>query len=108
MLRQNIYSQIPTTEYRVNLSVNRRYILRTISKVPDMSSERRISSLHAKTNLNFGKSFKLDRNNFSTVSEWKTFCENYVLLPFRSAGGVMCDILNELVSVATCCELHTA
>lgn len=68
-----------------------------------MSSERRISPPHAKKSLNFGKSFKLDRNNFSTVSEWKTFCESCVLLPFRSAGGVMCDILNKLISTATCC-----
>lgn len=73
-----------------------------------MSSERRINALHAKKNLKFGNSFKLDRNNFSTVSEWKTFCESCVLLPFRSACGVMRDIRNKMASSAKCCEhAHT-
>lgn len=73
MLRRSFSSQIRFRASGEFICNRPPYVLRTISQVLDTSFERRISPLLAKANFNFGNSFKLDRNNFSTVSEWKAF-----------------------------------
>jgi hypothetical protein len=105
MPRRSFNSQIHFRGSREFICDRPPYVLRTVSQVFDVSFERRISALHAKPNCNFGNSFKRDRNNFLTVSEWKAFCEHFLLLPFRSPAGVMCDIPNKLM-LRVCTQQH--